>query len=217
MSDAPDRGLHRRRSIRLAEYDYAAPGAYFLTICSHARKCVFGSVVDGQMVLSSPGRIVAACWEAIPEHFRRMALDAFVVMPNHVHGILVITDRAHAREGGKEMPVGASHAMLAREGGEEIPAVGAWHAMPLPTRRRFSAPPADALSAVVGSFKAAATRRINVMQRTPGAPIWQRNYYEHVIRNEDDLQAIRQYIADNPLRWQFDAENPERCSHGDKP
>ena len=92
---------HHRRSIRLKHYDYSQPGAYFVTICTHARACVFGDVVDGTMVLNDAGKMAAQCWRAIPEHFPHVALDVFVVMPNHVHGILFIRD-------GSE-PIGANN------------------------------------------------------------------------------------------------------------
>jgi REP element-mobilizing transposase RayT len=173
--------------VRLPEYDYAGPGAYFVTICTHERRVLFGAMVDREMRLSPPGEIVLDCWNAIPDHFAHVALDAFVVMPNHVHGILLFRD--HQRRG------------------------MACHAPTTTVKRRFSKPPAGALSAVLGSFKSASTRGINRLRGIPGAPIWQRNYHEHVIRNETDLDAIRQYVVDNPLRWHLDEENPERHSH----
>lgn len=175
-----------RRSVRLPEYDYAGPGAYFVTICTHERRVLFGAMVDREMRLSPPGEIVLDCWNAIPDHFAHVALDAFVVMPNHVHGILIFGDR-------------------------DIRRGMACHA-PTASVRQFSQPSAGALSTVVGSFKSASAREINRLRNTPGAAVWQRNYYEHVIRNEPDLDAIRQYIEHNPLRWHLDEENPERQS-----
>jgi putative transposase len=90
---------HHRRTIRLQGYDYSQVGAYFITICTHNRECLFGTITDGEMILNEYGRIVQQCWLEIPDHFPHAELDGFMVMPNHVHGIVVITDR-----------VGATHA-----------------------------------------------------------------------------------------------------------
>jgi REP element-mobilizing transposase RayT len=186
------RHKNHRRSIRLKGYDYTRAGAYFVSICTKDRACLFGDVADGVMRLNQMGHIVRQCWLAIPDHFPHVLLDEFVVMPNHVHGILVI------------MP---THI------------VGATHASPLqnddtPTRPRGPQP--RSVASIVGSFKSAAAKRINEHRGTPGAPIWQRNYYEHVIRDDESLNLIRNYIADNPLRWPIDAENPNTISVDDR-
>jgi len=173
----PDR--HHRRSIRLKGYDYTQPGAYFITICTRDRVCLFGEVIDGEMRLNPLGEIVRQCWWAIPEHFSHVVLDEFVVMPNHVHGIIVIM---------------ATHD------------VGATHASPLRVRPR--GPQRQSIASIVGSIKSAAAKRINEYRGTPGAPVWQRNYYEHVVRDDQPLNHIREYIATNPLRWHLDRENP---------
>jgi REP element-mobilizing transposase RayT len=143
-------------------------------------KSVFGDVVDGKMLLNNFGRIVVKCWDAIPEHFRNVQLDEFVIMPNHIHGILVIYED------------------------------GRGTACRAPTVERFSKSVANSLPTIIRSFKSAISNRINKMRRTSGATIWQRNYYEHVIRNENKLNKIRQYIQTNPLKWHLDRENPER-------
>jgi len=185
MTTAKER---KRRSIRLPTYDYSGPGGYVVTICTHQRKCIFGDIVNGEMRLNDPGRIVADCWREIRGHFADVELDEFVVMPNHLHGIVVIRDtdeRTWRGEGGR------GKACLA------------------PTSTSFGKPPPQSLSAIVGSFKSAAAKRINELRSTPGRPVWQRNYYEHIIRNPDDLAETRQYIADNPLQWEFDRENIE--------
>jgi putative transposase len=146
-----------RHRLRLAGFDYSETGAYFVTICARNRQRLFGEIVEGQIRCSRSGSIVASCWDAIPRHFGHVALDAFVVMPNHVHGVLLFLE-----------------------------AVGAGHARPL--------------QVVVGSFKSAASRLI-------GASVWQRNYWEHIIRSDGELDSIRSYIEDNPLRWLTDPEN----------
>jgi REP element-mobilizing transposase RayT len=183
----PDR--YHRRSIRLKGYDYAQAGAYFVTLCTQERACLFGEVVDGEMRLDAGRQIVRQCWAEIPIHFPRVALDAFVVMPNHVHGIIILTD---------DMKVGARHAE-----------VGARHAVPQQTER-FGQPVAGSIPTVIRSLKSAVAYRLNALRGTPDTPVWQRNYYEHIIRNERALIAIRAYILKNPIQWAVDCENPQR-------
>jgi len=189
MSDQYDPESHHRRSIRLATYDYTLGGAYFITICTLGRRCILGEVVDGEMQCSRYGRVVVECWEAIPNHFSTVDIDAFVVMPNHVHGIIVISRDSDVAENNEHSgdPNRAQHAAPLQQ-----------------LSRRASA---GSLSAVVRSFKAASSKRINEMRGTLGEPVWQRNYYERVVRNERELNAIREYIANNPANWAQDKEN----------
>ena len=185
---------HRRRSIRLKNYDYAQAGAYFVTLCTRDRACLFGDVRDDKICLNADGQVADECWATIPDHVRGVSLDVWVVMPNHVHGIVVIdsTDHVGAPVGA---PVGAQHA---------APLQPLQPLQPLPHR----GVPSGSLAAVVRSFKSAVTKRINDGRGTPGAAVWQRNYYDHIIRSEESLNRIRQYILDNPARWSFDRENP---------
>ena len=175
----------RRRSIRLPRFDYTQQGAYFVTVCTRNRSCLFGEIVNGEMRLNDIGRVAHRMWEEIPTHFPQVGIDAWVVMPNHIHGVIVIAG----------------------------PPVEATHASPL---QRPAGPPKRSIGAIVGSYKSAVSKRINAMRGTPGAPVWQRNYYDHIIRNEAALNRIRQYIADNPARWAEDPENPARQSHKEK-
>jgi putative transposase len=172
-----DSEKHHRRSIRLKGYDYTRSGAYFITIVTQNRACLFGAVVEGRMRLNPLGQIVQECWLAIPDHFPHALLDEFVIMPNHLHGIIVLQEM--------ENSVGARH---------------------VPRRRReeFGKPVPGSIPTIVRSFKSAATKHINEYRGTPGAPVWQRNYYEHIIRNDRSLHRIREYIATNPLRWHLD-------------
>jgi REP element-mobilizing transposase RayT len=167
-----------RRSIRLRGFDYRSHGAYFVTIMVEGRACLLGKSVDDGVSLGRVGQIVERVWSEIPAHFPRVGLDAFVVMPNHVHGILLL------------------------EG------VGAKHASPLHHLPRGAVP--RSLAAIVQSFKSASTRKVNLHRATPGARLWQRGYYEHVVRSGEDLKRLRAYIDENPLRWALDEENPER-------
>jgi len=203
-----------RRSIRLQGYDYAQAGAYFVTICTQDRECLFGEVVDGEMVLNAYGRVVATFWQRIPHHFARVELDEWVVMPNHVHGVIVITDddggddvgRGDAFRKRRSGRVGtfAAHGSTAKE-----PAVGECVA-PTDGDCRPAGPPPGSLGAIVGNFKSVTTRRINRMRKTPGVRVWQRNYHDRVIRNERELKAVRRYVHQNPARWADDRNHPAR-------
>ncbi len=176
---------HNRRSIRLRDYDYATPGAYFVTICASERGCLFGGVADGEIRLTREGQVAYESWVAIPDHIPLVSLDAFIIMPDHIHGILVIAGRGD--DLACELPAGD---------------VGARHAVPLQNVERFGHPVVSSVPTIVRSFKAATTKRINEMRDTPGAAVWQRNYYEHIVRDEADLDRVRKYIAENPVRWE---------------
>jgi len=168
---------HQRKSIRLQEYDYARPGAYFVTVVSHRRKNIFGEIIDGELDLNRLGLIVEKNWEEIPIHFPNANVDSHVVMPNHFHGIIIINE------------------------------VGAQHAEPL--RHAELQIKAQPLGVIIRSFKSAVTKRVHDLGLFVGEKIWQRNYYEHIIRDEDDSQQIVDYVASNPSNWEFDRENPE--------
>ena len=171
---------HHRRSIRLKGYDYTQAGAYFVTICTQNRECLFGEVVDGVIRPNTHGAIVFEAWHDLPNHYPNVTLDAFVVMPNHVHGIIMLVTN--------DAPVGAGF-------------------KPAPTTQ--PGPMGHGLSEIIRAFKTFSARRINAARKSPGLSVWQRNYYEHIIRNEKSLNRIRQYILDNPLRWAMDRDNPD--------
>ncbi|MGQ9855011.1 MAG: transposase [Candidatus Oleimicrobiaceae bacterium] len=187
MKYNPER--HRRRSIRLRGYDYSQPGAYFLTVVAHERQCLFGTMVDEEIRLSEYGVIVREEWLRTAILRPRVVLDEFVIMPNHIHGIIVLSD-----DGGMGTLQRAPTTQRA------------------PTVEQFGKPTSDSIPTIVRLFKSATTKRINEMRGTPGTPLWQRNYYEHVIRSDESLNKIRQYIATNPLRWTMDRENPNRSA-----
>jgi REP element-mobilizing transposase RayT len=329
------RSKHRRRSIRLKGFDYAAPGAYFVTINVHKKAHLMGRVVNGKMRLSTYGQVAWDCWQAIPDHFPHVELDAFVVMPTHMHGIIVIVDEVDtpvaddaadeddvgppvavpssdgAAEGDAEVmpvdrlgpvsqrdmsddPLEVTDGLVGASGGPaaaDLPAgtdgaadmsvetvaeppgmidraagvlVRATHASPLPysvecdespvaslpstdvrgeppssprpmtdtcdtapsppvvltgkpapsdgdacVTRPVDQPPAPrprgpqsgSLGAIIGSYKSASTARINQIRGTPGGRVWQRNYYERIVRNDAALRRIRRYIQTNPARW----------------
>jgi putative transposase len=162
---------HHRRSIRLPSYDYTQEGAYFITICTHGRECFLGNIVDGKMNLSQSGKIVWNGWRWLDQQYSYVDLDKFIVMPNHLHGILFISEECW---------------------GDSLIA---------PTRRK-------PLGRLIGVFKTISTKQINCLRNTMGVRIWQRNYYERIIRNEQELNFIREYILSNPHNWDTDEENP---------
>jgi REP element-mobilizing transposase RayT len=179
MNPGPDK--RPRRSIRLKGYDYAQAGAYFVTICTCDRECLFGEIAGSEMRLNEIGQIVAEEWIRAPQIRPYVELDEWVIMPNHMHGIIVIM------EGGM---------------------VGATRRVAPTTTDRPTGPKSGSLGAIIGQFKSVTTKRVNALRGTPRVPVWQRNYYEHIIRNEDDLARVREYIANNPLQWGIDRNNP---------
>jgi putative transposase len=169
-----DPDAHHRRSVRLPDYAYD-DGVYFVTICARERECIFGTVVGNAMQLNAWGDIARDEWLQTSILRTNVDVDSFVVMPNHVHAIVVI----HG-------------------------AVGAQRAAPSHNVASGS------LAAVVRSYKSAVARRINILRDTPGVPVWQRNYHEHVVRDEKGLNQLREYVQYNPARWAEDRENPAK-------
>lgn len=189
-----------RQAIRLPGYDYSQAGMYFVTICIYNRICILGRETDGKIELNAYGVVVDEEWIKTEEIRRNeVGMDAYVIMPNHIHGIIAIRN-----DDNRESYVGATRRSPWNETtGAGGPAGGS----PL---RRMRGPSPRSLGAILGGFKSAAATRINQLRGTPGMPVWQRNYYEHVIRNDEELNLIRQYIENNPLRWKEDKNHPER-------
>jgi len=186
---------HHRRSIRLKGYDYSQPGGYFVTIVSWQRECLFGEIVDGRMELNQYGGIVQRWWNEIPNHFPNVETIAFVIMPNHVHGIIVITD---IRRG--TVPVPGVDGQTTQQD-VDVDSLNLGGETP-PLR-----PPT--LGQVVAYFKYQSTKELNLLNETGAiTKFWQRNYYEHIIRNEQEMQKIWDYIESNPVNWADDDENP---------
>jgi len=181
-----DPAIRHRQSIRLKGYNYSLPGAYFVTICAFRKQCAFGEVVDGAIRLNEIGDMVAEWWSKLQRNFTGVEVDTWVIMPNHLHGIISIV--------GADPRVRAlSNAYEAEEGA------------------RAGAP----LPRVIQWFKTMTTNRYirKVKQEGQGriaGRLWQRGYYEHIIRTEKALNAIREYIESNPARWGDDPENPFR-------
>jgi len=155
--------INNRKSIRLENWNYTNPGYYFVTICVSDRQYLFGGIINNKMTLNEYGEIVQLKWLDLVNHNKDISLDEFVIMPNHIHGIIII---------------GA---------GLE----------PAPT----------ALSEIIRQFKTFSTKHINKLRNTPGQKLWQRNYYDHIIRNEQSFNEIRTYINNNPKQWSTDKYN----------
>jgi len=163
-----DPEIHHRRSIRLHGYDYRAHGTYFVTLCTVDRSCRFGKIVEGAVALSEEGRIVEEAWQWLASHHAHVDLGPYVVMPNHVHGIIV---SAPDEGGSRTAPTVASRKPLGR---------------------------------LIGAFKTVSTKRVNELLKTPGDILWQRNYWEHIVRNEDSMAKIADYVLNNPKTWESD-------------
>ncbi|MCC5941738.1 MAG: transposase [Balneolaceae bacterium] len=187
------RNQHKnRRSIRLKGYDYSSPGEYFITICIQNRECLFGDILNGEMVLNEIGDIAQDFWYRIPERYDDVITDAFVVMPNHIHGIIGIEyNPDHVPH-----PVGAIHELPLRDGETNYEAYRK-------QRRQML------LSKIIGWYKMNVAKRANILLENTGNRFWQRNYYEHIIRNERSLNRIRDYIINNPIQWVEDINHPD--------
>ena len=189
-----DSETHHRRSIRLKDYDYANAGAYFVTICTHKRQGLFGDVIDGKMRLNDAGIIVRDVWLQTEMIRPNVILDVFVVMPNHIHGIVVIARRYRRRRGVLQYAP-----TLLPDGTDDGDGASSPKTKTKPTRLQS---PTQTIGAIIRGFKSAVTKRINAQRGTPGTPVWQRNYYESIIRSETSLNNIRYYIQANPRLWE---------------
>ena len=170
--------IQNRRSIRLKDYNYSSNGAYFLTICVRNRECLLGKIENEQMILNEYGEIVKDIWENLPNQVSDIDLDEYVIMPNHFHAILVINKSDNSEYFDKNLDISDQK-----------------------NRRKMILPK------VVGRFKMLTAKVINQNRKIEGS-FWQRNYYEHIIRNEEDFHQIREYIINNPMQWELDENYP---------
>jgi putative transposase len=186
--------IHHRRSIRLREYDYSQQGGYFITICAKSKECIFGQIVNGEMRFNEAGYMVKKTWNNLSSRYSSIEIDEFIVMPNHMHAIIMIVGA----------PLVGAHSF---EYAETMAGTRPWAG----TR------PAPTLGEVVGEFKSITTRLYieGVRQKNWtqfNGKLWQRNYYEHIVRNEEDLDQIRRYIIMNPMQWHTDENNPANAT-----
>ena len=187
--------MHHRKSIRIKEYDYATPGEYFITICTYQRECLFGDITRDGMHLNPFGLIVQEEWLRTQVIRPEIELDEFIIMPNHLHGIIAIMETHVGTHGCASLRgITAPNASKQRINPPNIS----------PRRRPRS------LGSFVAGFKSAATKRINEERKMPRTLVWQSRYYEHIIRNDKDLNNVREYIVNNPIQWHVDEENPNK-------
>lgn len=190
----------RKNSLRLESYDYSWFGAYFITICSYKKEEIFGEIENGLMLLNNVGKIVQTSWHQIPKNYKNIKLDDFVIMPNHIHGIIRIVEAIHESPKIKR-PI--------HESSEDNPSQnnikqnsGVIRELPLRIERRKML-----ISKIIGRFKMNSSKLINDIHNSKGSHVWQRSYYDHIIRNDNDLNNIKQYIQNNPLNWIKDKNN----------
>jgi len=188
-----DPDIHQRRSIRLRGHDYSTAGYYFVTICVQGRKCLLGEIANGEVVLNDAGMVVENIWMELPSKYPGIRIDTHIIMPNHFHGIIIL-----------QSPVGAPLAAPSYRQGR-ITNQGAASSTPTDNKT---------LGDVIRAFKSISAIGVNKIVGRSGQPLWRRNYYERIIRNEEELHQTRQYVRDNPIQWRTDDENPinHRCN-----
>jgi len=170
---------NQRHSLRLPGYDYREAGGYFITLCCRDSKILFGKIIDGKVNLNNIGKIVDEEWRRTAFVRSNVELDVFIIMPNHLHAIIILKN------------VGATRRVA--------PTIG----------RNPRGPLSGSIGAIIGQFKSTTTKRINNQRNSFLLRVWQRNYYEHIIRTESELEQIREYIVLNPEKWSLDQENPD--------
>lgn len=174
--------LRQRKQNRLRQFNYSSSGYYFVTICTKNREEYFGNVVDGKMVLNEYGQIASQIWLNIPKYYGNVLLDEYTIMPNHVHGIIVITKTQ-----------------------SNISDVGTIHELSL--RKKITLRRNMLIPKIIGRFKMNTAKLINKKRGTVNRPIWQRSFYDHIICNEYELNIVREYIRNNPRNWKEDDNN----------
>ncbi len=192
-------GFMERNSIRLRNFDYTSSGAYFITICSYQREQIFGSIDDQKMQLNELGKIILEEWHRMGQLRENIVLDEFIVMPNHIHAIVCIQPAVGAGLASPNLPMANASIQLAAARKELFL-----------SQTKTADPPmnasANSLGAIIGGFKSAVSRVARVRFDNPNLVVWQRNYFERVLRNNHELQAVRDYIKVNPSSWLFDLE-----------
>jgi len=183
--------LHNRHSIRLQGYDYSQSGAYFITICTDKKKNYFGEIVNGDVKLNLEGQYAFHQWKMIPQRFGNVEVDEFIIMPNHIHGIIVI--RSGRGEGSDNKDLSGKQRLLSDPS-------------PLQAHEKIqlNGTVPGSIGAIVQNFKSNISRKINALPKMQGVTIWQKNFYDHIIRDEEDYARIVEYIRNNPRDWEQD-------------
>jgi REP element-mobilizing transposase RayT len=200
--------IHHRQSIRFRDFDYSSNGAYFVTICAQGRECLFGNICDGEMELNEVRRMVESIWQAVPHRYTNVVLDEFMIMPNHFHGIIILNDIGRRGDTlcSPAFDVGLPAGDQIQNQGKHQQNQGEHKVRPYGTLE-------NSLGRIMQAFKSLTSVEYvrgvndNNWQPFPGR-LWQRNYYERIIRDEAELNAARKYITENPMKWAEDKENP---------
>jgi REP element-mobilizing transposase RayT len=210
-----DPRIHHRRSIRLRGHDYAGGGVYFITICTQGWISIFGVIAESEMILNEAGRLVRETWGALPQRFESLTLDAFQIVPNHLHGVFVLPgpglDPALAKATGARV----IQPYEDRRGGACPTLVGGSDnsqgtaSRPLTSGNVTARPRRTSMGEVVGAFKSISTIAVNKLLSRTGTRLLHENFYEHIVRDVVELEMIRDYIIHNPQRWLEDPDNPE--------
>jgi len=195
---------HQRKSIRLKGYDYRRAGLYFITICTYGKEHLFGEINETKMILNSYGKIAKNCWIQIPKHFPNTTILEYIIMPNHIHGIIYLNS----------LTLGTRHAMSLRKNGN-IPAKQNGHNISPQNiglknhhqYEQFGKPVPGSIPTIIRSYKSAVTKNINQERKSLGAKVWQPRFWEHIIRDKKLYYQIRNYIRNNPLQWHIDKLN----------
>jgi putative transposase len=212
--------LPNRQSIRLKNYDYSKPGYYFVTICVQNREYLFGEIKNGEMILNNAGMMIQQIWDILPNFHNHIKLDAFTIMPNHIHGIIHIVGAdsisAHNFEKRAEMHSQKRAEMHSQKRAEmhsqKRAEMHSQKRAEMHSQKRAEMHSAPTVGTIVQSFKRYSTiKYIEMVKNGILSPfnkrIWQRNYWEHVVRNETELNQIRDYIRHNPQKWETDTLN----------
>lgn len=194
-----------RRTLRIKDFDYSQAGAYFVTICTKNHQCLFGEIQQREMQLNAIGRVVSAQWQQLTYRFPDLELGEWVVMPNHIHGILIITGRGEACNGRGEASLKIKNVDAALFLPDASPLQSeSIIADASPLRPTGTTP--GSVGAIIQNFKSVVSRKLSTQNEKRKGSVWQRNYYEHVIRNEGEFNAISDYIITNPQNWEKDTE-----------
>lgn len=192
------RGKYRIESTRLQTWDYSNDGAYFVTICTKNREHYFGEIKNEKLTATESAKICLQFWQDLPNHYQNCFLDEFVIMPNHVHGIIMIDNDAYTPPV-ETIPVKTIHELSLRGRGQKQKNMDEYRKF----RRQMT------LSKIIGRFKMQTAKKINEYQNTQGQTFWQSRFYDRIVRDSDELNRIREYIINNPLQWEMDKNNPE--------
>jgi REP element-mobilizing transposase RayT len=179
-----NQNIQNRKAMRLKNYDYNQSGAYFITICIQQRECLLGNITNGMLQLNEYGEIVNKIWSELPKYFQSIDIDAAVIMPNHFHGIVINCDRNISTQNSTAY-IQESSLFYQRK---------------------------TKLGKIIAYFKYQTTKLINQKRTMEGVRVWQRNYYDHIIRSQESLEILRKYIIENPLHWTTDQLHPHNPS-----